>query len=615
MGRKNKVLKQQEQIRRLEQQLAQAAAPPPPAATFRPLLSRPSYDEWDWTCGACGYLVHVGRQVCPQSRCNGTRRQGITCVGSFRGKFEAGARTARHISQQLAAAALPSELPSRRVLQQQQSTLPIGRVQQPVQVLRPSAQPAPRRDGANGRPGNAASAQPLGVGAGGHAAPTRATAGSTNPAADAGGQSRGAKISTSPKSWLEAAAGANTPAGSNVAVGPFPAANGMASSRGSDDIAMSPAQRFAEDDVDPADDFETVPEEIDDQRTSKELAARIIKIGKIVSQRRRQHEKAEAAVAEQIEEIALQQATLVDLQAQADYRLEQIQALQLEEGVISQRLAKINPVQGDATPMDTDAGAPVLTPVQTAMECISKTFLGLQHFQDQCPEIRAILSVFAQEVEKLQAAEFASRAPGQPTIQQTFAAQKAATSETTGHTAEASASEYGPCLAAAVQKRRTDRNNLIPTVEVTGPQMPLEPRQPPVAQQPPTALQPASPRVEQFDISSSSGSGSATSTPAEVVQPAAVSGYGKVSRMRQPLCNKCRAVCCKCTAHPQGHADAARSDADAAMVAETAMVVWQPNKNRTQFLRQLATENERQAELAGKRAADEPSMRSSPYGR
>ena len=540
-------------------------------------LSRPSTSVWDWKCG-CGRLVYRGRNECDRCRC--PRSMGYTVFGSIRG-------IPQNTPAATAAAALQNRVPK--------PNLPPGRQGGP---------------GALPPTGNAAlpptTRVQQAVGAGGHAAPPRTKTGSTASTAaitvKPPSRATPTASSISPKSWVDAVVGASSSAGSGTTQVPAqnPAAPG--SSTAPADVAMSPAERFAEDEVEPAEDLATVPEEADDQRTTQQLSQRILRIEKILRDKRRQHGKAEDAVAAQIEEIAAQQTILVELQAQADDKLEQIQALQLEESVLSQRLAKLNPVQGAGAAAGERSGAPELTPVQDAMECLTKALLGLQNYQTQKPDIQVLLAHFVKGVEQLQADDLAARAPGQTTIQQSFAAQRSS---------DSAHAEYGPLLAAAVKGKH--QSEAKPPVEAP---LQLEPVLPPAGhQQPPAQGQPV---TEQYDISSDATSRAAGSANEAIATPAGGRSYGRAARKHEPLCNKCWAVCCKCRTD-SGKSDVDGQNADAAEAPvpagepETAMVLWQPPGDRMQLLAQLRDQNSRQREQVRKRAEEASSMRHSPY--
>ena len=460
--------------------------------------------------------------------------------------------------------------------------------------------------------GIAKSTLALGVGVGGHAAPTRTAAGTTVSATAVAGQPPARATTTiaspsSPKSWAEAVVGTSSSAGSGATKDLAQNLAAPVSSPAPADVAMSPAERFAEDGVEPAEDLATVPEEVDDQRTTKQLSERILKIERTLRDRRRQHGKAEAAVAAQIDEIASQQAILVELQAQADERLEQIQALQLEESVLSQRLAKLNPVQGDEPATGERSGVPELTPVQDAMGCLSKALIALQNYQAQSPEIQVLLSHFAKDIEQLQAAELAAHVPGQTTIQQSFAAQRAK---------DSAPAEYGPHLAAAVQKKhQLEAKPSVGTPLHMGPEL-----QPAGQQQHPIQTQPS---TERYDIASDTDTPLASGSAAEAIAiPAGGNAYGRAPRGHELLCKKCWAVVCKCsailgspapTASDSQGVDVAMEAPAPARAPETAMVVWQPSGDRMQVLAQLRARNQQQQERALKRAEEATSKRHSPY--
>ena len=95
-------------------------------------------------------------------------------------------------------------------------------------------------------------------------------------------------------------------------------------------------------------------------------------------------DKAELAVAAQAEEIANQQAKLVQLQAVEDAKREEIRALIAERCELSQRLARL---KADQVHGEKPFVALQPSPLQTAIDCLNRSYLGLLDFQEQSPEI------------------------------------------------------------------------------------------------------------------------------------------------------------------------------------------------------------------------------------
>ena len=93
----------------------------------------------------------------------------------------------------------------------------------------------------------------------------------------------------------------------------------------------------------------------------------------------------EQAISDQEEEIAAQQAKLVQLQADADATREQIRGNSEDRVELSQRLAKLNEIQHDENPL---AAVEVQEEAQAAMGCLTGTLLGLQNYDSQPPAIK-----------------------------------------------------------------------------------------------------------------------------------------------------------------------------------------------------------------------------------
>ena len=366
---------------------------------------------------------------------------------------------------------------------------------------------------------------------------------------------------------------------------------------------MSAVQRLEQDDVDdPADDA-TIPEAVEDQRTSKELNLRMLRIEDLLVRRQRALEKAAIAVEEQKQEIAAQQAKLVELEAVEIEKSEAIENLNDEKRTLAHRIATLSQAEGQSS----SSALPQQDPVQMADECLTRKLLGLQNFVQQSPQIKERLLLFAREIEKLQAAEREAPLPsGQLTLDHSFAAQRSAQ---TVVQPENNLDGF-PNLAAAVQKKREGERaaNASPTADTL----------PCLAGPGPGPASPAP--VELYNIHSGVG------TPSDVSQLAvptiAATSYGRAPRKHEPLCKTCWAVVCKCGGTSGGHACAPSGNAvhegtmevDTTVAApETAMVVWQPPGDRMQLLAQLKAKNLQQQERSRKQAQEASSQRHSPY--
>ena len=185
------------------------------------------------------------------------------------------------------------------------------------------------------------------------------------------------------------------------------------------DRPVAAADRMAMDDMaaDQGDGGEIVaPEDLG----PKAIGLRLLGIERKLEKRRKQLARDEQAISEQESAIAEQQAILVQLNANADNTREQIRGFNDDRAELSQRLARINATEQDrlAAP-STEVEA---TPEATAMDCLSRTFLGLQNFETQTPAVKTMLLQFAQAVQAMQAAQTSAAPQGQQlTIQQAFA--------------------------------------------------------------------------------------------------------------------------------------------------------------------------------------------------
>ena len=168
--------------------------------------------------------------------------------------------------------------------------------------------------------------------------------------------------------------------------------------------------------------------------------------------------------------------------------------------------------------------------------------------------------------------------------------------------------EYGPCVAAAIAKKRSSEASSVVHPVADADAAP----QGHMAQRSPTVLGPVDSQPARFNISSGS-SGTTTPTVADTTHPTEGAGYGKAPRGRQPFCNKCWSISCRCALPSPCPTEGVRTGQDGSMgTSETAMVVWQPPKDRAELLQQLTAANARQAERARGRAENAP-PRPSPY--
>ena len=182
---------------------------------------------------------------------------------------------------------------------------------------------------------------------------------------------------------------------------------------------------------------------------------------------------------------------------------------------------------------------------------------------------------------------------GQLTLQQAFSPGPSSSSvppqasdgptKTTDVGANAGASEsnveYGPVIAAALQRKRGSQVPITgqPNAEEDTAQMPVQ--QSTERQQP--GMQPT---AVQYSIAS----GTATPTAPEDAVPRGGS-YGKARK----------------SVESSSAGSENRTGVDEPMgVSETALVIWQPSERRSDLLARLKNENDRKAELARKRASD-----------
>lgn len=353
-----------------------------------------------------------------------------------------------------------------------------------------------------------------------------------------------------------------------------------AAGSGEPEKVMSAAERMAKDDMavdDGDDEVCTIPEELPVHR----LNILMLNLHKKITAKEKQLEKELAAIHDQQDEIAAHQARLVELQATADSTRETISDFNDTRAELSQRLAKAAATQNIPTkPVPETDGKE--KQVETAMDCLSRTFMGLQKYEEQSPEVKALLCQFAQAFQSLQAASTAPVLPvGQLTLQQAFL-----TGTSTGGVPSQVISTPQCAGGAGVDGTRTD-----------------------IVQS--TATSP-----EQFTISSGATTPAGEAKVVETERAGApTKSYGRAPNAHEsPV-----PVRPPAELRPADEVvrEAEGSSKDVAMVVtETAMVLWEPpprHLTRTQLREELERKNEDQANRIRKRVAAAAAHRVSPY--
>ena len=334
------------------------------ALTARAPVPRPGIStHWDWQC-SCGRLVYSGKRSCDICGCS-RAFSGTTVTGSVRGVLQTsqGASTAIARQQRVPGMAPASYAAVARAPPRAQSAAPERRGEQPTLQQQARATPEPARA------------------VRGHAA-------------------------------VPAAKGADSGTGSKEKVQELPS---------------SAVQIFNDENAGNAeeqddDDEQTMFEDAD--ADPKALRFRHINLCRKLEAKQKQLEKQDNAINEQKDEVAHQQAKLVELQAIADSTADKIKELQNQSAAIAMQIARIEDERRQVREAVV-ASLPVQAspPEALAADCLTKAAAALQGFQSQSPQVQLLLQQFTSFVDQLRAAESPSafHEPRQTTLQQAFA--------------------------------------------------------------------------------------------------------------------------------------------------------------------------------------------------
>ena len=419
----------QQQAAELQHYRSLALEAAPRHAFSHPPLHRPAYQQWDWECGTCGHVNFAGRTLCHRHLCIGPRSKGHSMVGFLRGvlQTDAAAQVARQ--QQLHALSLPSAynvtaerpraaksgpagaLPHNVVgvkhfrpdQQQQQAQQKRQQLQQQAptrRVLQPPKPHATMRQGtATGDSGGYARSPPA-------------------PGKSAGGAA--ADQSDNPQTFAQLAEAENEDVG-----------------QGGEE-----EEEFDHDETD----FEDL------DANPLYLRKRHVRLAKALERRQKRLVNERTRIENQVNEIAAQQAKLVELQTVADSTAQEIVSIQGKITATCQQIARIEDEKNKETAATVPADAPadgVLTPAQHARDCLERTVVAFQHFQGQCPEVQNLLQQFSGIFDSIRAAP-AAVDTRQPTLEQVFA--RAATSTAPAAHSPVAASSLSSDVAQSTSK-------------------------------------------------------------------------------------------------------------------------------------------------------------------
>ena len=156
----------------------------------------------------------------------------------------------------------------------------------------------------------------------------------------------------------------------------------------------------------------------------KTLRFRHINLCRKLEGKQKQLEKQHEAAEEQKNEMAKQQAKLVELQAVAKGIIEQIKELQCQSASIALQIARIEEERRQVREATiVPSPDPACPPEVQAVECLTKAAAALQGFQSQSPNVQLLLQQFISFVDQLRAGDAVATVADtkQTTLQQAFA--------------------------------------------------------------------------------------------------------------------------------------------------------------------------------------------------
>ena len=176
---------------------------------------------------------------------------------------------------------------------------------------------------------------------------------------------------------------------------------------------------------------EETQDDVDEQTTfedadadPKVLRFRHINLCRKIESKQRQLEKQHEAIEEQKDEMAAQQAKLVQFQAAADGANDKIRELQEQSASIALQIARIEQDRKNGHEAIHNQTVEKDSPPEAqAAECLGKAAAALQGFQSQNPQIQLLLQQFITFIDQLRAGETASPVvdPRQTTLPHAFA--------------------------------------------------------------------------------------------------------------------------------------------------------------------------------------------------
>ena len=155
------------------------------------------------------------------------------------------------------------------------------------------------------------------------------------------------------------------------------------------------------------------------------METKLLNLEKKIGRKQKQYEKHLEEVRLQEEELANQQANLVEVQASADASKDEISGLEDDRAELIQRLAKLSKPNEPAAPSSGDG-------LQYAQKLANDLMAGMQNFQNESPAVQTVFLQLLSAIEQLRSSQAQVVPPPVGPMQQMlpllFAKQAAASS-------------------------------------------------------------------------------------------------------------------------------------------------------------------------------------------
>ena len=156
-----------------------------------------------------------------------------------------------------------------------------------------------------------------------------------------------------------------------------------------------------------------------EEMTYEEVRKSLMKYERLLERRSKRQGHELAAVADQKQLIATQQAALVQLESIADSTLAEVQEI---KATIAQLTGRQAALAAESAVAPSHLAAPKASEgVAYAQRCVSDIVAGMRNFENELPQVQALLNQLVLAIDAARAVQVPD--PSQPTIQEAFARQ------------------------------------------------------------------------------------------------------------------------------------------------------------------------------------------------